>query len=161
MTARKWLAVGAAALAALAVLLLWPQREVPQAEQVRRRVVQLVDAAEHKQLGKVMDGVSERFRSEEGWGKQDLKAVLAAQLLRGEWMRIIMDLQPPTAVSDGEVHVQGRFFFARSEAKELERLAAESVISAWLIDAVFVREEDGEWRVVSARHRRLEGADLL
>ncbi|MCI0569804.1 MAG: hypothetical protein L0Y66_03565 [Myxococcaceae bacterium] len=161
LTPRKLLALGAAVVAGLAVLLLWPGRNVPAEEQVRRRMVQMAAAAEERNLGDVMEGVSDSFRSTEGWGKDDLRRVLAAQLLRGQWVRIFLDVDAPTQVSGDEVAVSARLFFARSDAEDLAHLARESVVDAYAVEGTFRREADGEWRAVQASHRRLGAADLL
>jgi hypothetical protein len=156
------MALGAAAVTGAAVLLLWPTREVPEEEQVRRRVVQMVAAAEKKDVGGMMEGVSEAFRSQQGgWDKPALRGVMVGQVLRGEWVRIISDLEPPTRVAEGEVQVRGRFIFARSQTADLAELARQSTFTAYQIDALFRREADGQWRAVSASHRQLDGSDLL
>ena len=151
------LALAAGAL----VLVLWPSKEPGVAEAIERRVRELAHAAEERDLGDLTDGVSERFRSKQGWGKTEAKRVLAAQVLRGEWLRVfVADLdaqeQSPTRGS-----FRAKLLFARSEAQSLEGLARESVTSAWLLEGVFEREDDGTWRVVEVSQRRLGPTELF
>jgi hypothetical protein len=128
---------------------------------IERRVVEMTRAAERRELGAVLDAVSERFRSGEGWDKQEVKGVVAAQILRGQWVRIFTTDLSITEVSPTRGDFQARFIFGRSQADRLEDLVRESVLSAYLIEGTFEREADGEWRVVSARHRRLGPGELL
>ena len=161
MTPRRILIVLAALAVGGAVVLLWPSEPITPEEEVRRRILQLVHAAEEKDLGEVMDGVSDTFRSDAGWNKAELKRVLAAQVLRGQYVRILPDLRHLTAVNPQEVEVEARFYFARADVARVEELARDSVVSAWLIEATFQKEGDGTWRVVRARHRPLGASELF
>jgi hypothetical protein len=154
--------IGLALLAAGAVLFLWPRQEPGVQDAVTRRIVQLTRGAEEKDVGAVMEGVSERFRHDNGgWDKKGVRGVLTAQVLRGQWVRIFMTNLEVREVSPTQGDFQARFIFGRSQAEKLEDLAAESVLNAWLIEGTFEKEADGEWRVVRAKHSRLEPADLL
>ncbi|HSP77671.1 MAG TPA: hypothetical protein VLQ93_04035 [Myxococcaceae bacterium] len=87
--------------------------------------------------------------------------MLLGQVLRGTWVRIfVRDLQI-TERSPTEGDFQLKIIFGRSEADELEDLARESLLSAYSIQGTFQREEDGEWRVVRAKHRSLSPSELL
>lgn len=150
-----------ALLAAGAVLAFWPQPEPGVTEAITRQVVRMTAAAERKDLAELMEGVSEGFRSGEGWDKRQVKGVLLGQVLRGTWVRIfVRDLQI-TERSPTEGDFQLKIIFGRSEADELEDLARESLLSAYSIQGTFQREEDGEWRVVRAKHRSLSPSELL
>ena len=152
---------GALALAVgVLVLVLWPRTPVRPEELIRHQVISLVASAEHKELSGVMDNVSERFTTPDGWSKQDLKGFLAAQLLGGTWVRIFT-VNLEVAITGGSAaEVSGKFIFGRSEAKQLEQLAKASVMSAYAIDARLEREADGQWRVVWARYQPVEGRNL-
>jgi hypothetical protein len=155
------LGVVLALLAAGAVLALWPQEEPGVKEAITRKVVKMTDAAERKDMAELMDGVSDNFRSGEGWSKQEVKGVLLGQVLRGNWVRLfVRDLQV-TEVSPTRGDVQVKLIFGRSEADQLEQLAKDSVIGAYLIEGTFEKQSDGEWRVVQARHRPLSSTELL
>lgn len=150
-----------ALLAAGAVLALWPQAEPGVKEAITRKVVQMTAAAERKDMAELMEGVSDSFRSGEGWNKQQLKGVLLGQVLRGSWVRVfVRDLQV-TEVNPSRGDVQVKIIFGRSEAEQLEQLAQDSVLSAYLIEGVFEKQEDGEWRVVQAKHRSLSPTELF
>ena len=155
------LGVALALLAAGAVLALWPQEKPGVQEAITRRVVQMTAAAERKDMAELMEGVSERFRASQGWNKQQLKGVLLGQVLQGNWVRVfVRDLQV-TEVDPRRGDVQVKIIFGRSQAEELENLAKDSVLSAYLIEGTFEQEEDGEWRVVQARHRALNATELF
>lgn len=154
--------LGLALLAAGAVLYFWPRPEPGVQEAVTRRIVQLTRSAEEKDVGAVMEGVSERFRSESGgWDKKSVRGVLTAQVLRGQWVRIFMTGLEVREVSPTQGDFQARFIFGRSEAEKLEDLAASSVLNAYMIEGTFEREADGEWRVVRAKHHPVDASDLL
>ncbi len=155
------LGVVLALLAAGAVLALWPREEPGVKEAITRKVVRMTAAAERKDMAELMEGVSDSFRSGEGWNKQQLKGVLLGQVLRGSWVRVfVRDLQV-TEVNPSRGDVQVKIIFGRSEAEQLEQLAQESVLSAYLIEGVFEKQEDGEWRVVQAKHRSLSPTELF
>ena len=138
------------------VYLLWPRSEPTPDEAVRRIVVECTRAAEKKDVAAIMEHVSERFKANEGLGKQEVKQVLAGQLFRGQWVRVFTtDLEVRTT-SPSSVEMTGKFIFGRSDAKELKDLARESVVSSYQIDATFEREPDGEWRAVSARYQQAD-----
>lgn len=149
-----------ALLAAGGVLFFWPQEEPGVKEAITRQVVQMTEAAERKDMAALMEGVSEGFRSGQGWNKQQLKGVLLGQVLQGNWVRVfVRDLQV-TEVNPHRGNVQLKIIFGRSQAEALENLAKESVLGAYLIEGAF-EQEDGEWRVVQARHRSLSPGELL
>ncbi len=152
------------ALALLAgglVLALWPREEPPVQEAITRKIIQMTRAAEKKDVGAVMEGVSERFKSSQGWSKEQVRGVLVAQVLRGQWVRIFYTGLDVTEVSPTQGDFSVKFIFARSEAREVEQLARESVINAWLVEGSFEKEQDGEWRVVTARNRQLDPSELF
>jgi hypothetical protein len=143
------------------VLVLWPHEEPPVTEAITRKIIQMTRAAEKKDVAEVMEGVSERFKAGRGLGKEQVRGLLVAQVLRGQWVRIFHTGLEVTEVSPTRGDFSAKFIFARSEAQELENLARESVIDAWMIEGSFEKEQDGEWRVVEARDRRLNPADLF
>ncbi|OJH39429.1 hypothetical protein [Cystobacter ferrugineus] len=155
------LGVVLALIAAGAVLAFWPQQEPGVKDAITRRVLQMSDAAERKDMADLMDGVAESFRSEQGWDKQQLKSVLLGQVLRGQWVRVFVKDLHVTEVSPSQGDVQVKLIFGRSEADTLENLARDSVLSAYLIDARFDKQADGVWRVVGAKHRSLSPGELF
>ena len=97
LTRSHLLAVVLAVVVAGATYILTHRPPPEPAELVRRKVVQMAAAAEKKDVAFIMDQVSTRFRSEEGWSRDELKAYLVGQLLRGEWIRVFTtDIQTST-----------------------------------------------------------------
>jgi hypothetical protein len=150
-----------ALLAAGAVLAFWPREEPGVKEAITRKVVKMTDAAERKDMAELMEGVSDNFQSGEGWNKQQVKGVLVSQVLRGSWVRVFVKDLNVTEVNPSRGDVQMKIIFGRSEADQLENLAQESVLSAYLIEGTFEKQEDGEWRVIQARHRSLSPTELF
>lgn len=148
-------------LAAGLVLWLWPSPELTVQEAITRKIIAMTRAAEEKDVAGVMEGVSDRFKAGRGLGKDQVKGVLVAQVLRGQWVRIFHTGLEVTEVSPTRGDFAVRFIFARSEAKELDQLAKESVVDAWGVEGSFEKEPDGEWRVVEARDRRLDPRELF
>ena len=147
------LAVGGATYA------LWPRAEDSPEERIRRQVEEMAGAAEERDVGGILEHVSEKFRGEQGMGRDELRGYLAGQVLRGEWVRVLpMDLEVTLAGEDG-ADFSGKFVLARSEGDMAEQARAGSV-TAYLITGQ-LRREDGEWRFVSARHRPIDAADLF
>lgn len=161
MTPRRILWVLLALVVGVGVVLLWPEAPLSPEEQVRRQIVQMSGAARERQVGDVMDAVSESFRSDTGgWDKQTLRSVVTGHLLRGQYLRLFTDVRDLDAVAPTRVEAEVNLYFARSDADQLEQLAAQSVVSAWKIRATFEREE-GDWRVTRASHQRLESLELF
>ena len=161
MTPRRILWVLLALAVGVSVVLLWPEEPLSAEEQVRRRIVQMSGAARERDVGGVMEGISESFRSDTGgWDQRSLRAMVAGHLLRGQYLRIFTDVRDLDAVDPSRVEAEVNLYFARSDAEALEQLAAQSVVSAWKIRATF-GQEDGDWRVIRASHQRLESLELF
>ncbi|MFY0530073.1 hypothetical protein ACN28I_45215 [Archangium gephyra] len=155
------LGVVLALLAAGAVLFFWPREEPGVKEAITRKVVQMTDAAERKDMAELMEGVAENFQTGEGWDKQQVKGVLLGQVLRGNWVRIFVKDLNVTEVNPSRGDVQLKIIFGRSQTDQLETLAQESVLSAYLIEGTFEKQDDGEWRIVQAKHRTLSPTELF
>lgn len=148
------------AAAAVVVVLLWPKgAQMSSEELIRQKVIKMARAAEKKDLGYVMDQVSERFDFE-GGGKRDLHQFLAAQILRGNWLRVFVVDMAVTMTSPTTATFSGKFIFGRSKATTLKDLAKESEISSYLIEAKLEKERD-DWKFITARHRPIDPAEFL
>lgn len=160
--ARSKLVAGAAiAVAAALTFALWPRSSSANVEElIRHKVVKMARAAEEKDLGYIMDQVSDRFTSAEGWHKADLRAVLAGQVLRGNWLRVFPADLKIFVTSSTTATFSGKFIFGRSTATNLKDLARESGMSSYAIDAKLEKEGD-EWRFVSASHREISPSEFL
>lgn len=155
MNSRRLIPIFLALVAAGAVLLFWPAEHLGPEEEVRRTVVSMTREAEEKNLSGVMDHIAESFHHTRGWGRDELKGFLAAQILRGTWMRIFVEDLETELVSPTEVKFSGRFLFGRSEADTPEKLAADTSLARYRIEGTFVKEADGVWRATSASHSSL------
>lgn len=138
---------------ALGAYLLLPRGERPVEEQIRIAVLQMRDAAQKRDLGALVEKIADDFRTDEGLDKQALKGVLAAQLLRGQWVRVFEVDVRISATSDSAGEVSGSWIFARSDAEDLRKLAAESVLGSYRIDARLERRGD-DWLVTWARYEQ-------
>ncbi len=150
--------VGVGVAAALA---FWPGRKTPPQEIIQRNVLSMARSAEQRDLGEVMEHVSDAFRGPSQMGKDDLRRLLASQILRGTWVKVfVRDLQVDLE-SDTRARFRGRFVFGRSEGETLEELAKDSRIQAYEIDGDVVLEDDGEWRFVTGAYRTIPVGQLL
>ncbi|RKH51212.1 hypothetical protein D7X55_12630 [Corallococcus sp. AB049A] len=161
LTRARVLSGMAAVIAAALVLFFWPREEPGVKDAVTRQIIAMSRAAEDKDVGGVMERVSERFKTTDGWSKQDVHRILAAQVLRGQWVRVFTTDIDVHEVSPTQGEFQARFIFGRSQAEKLEDLAKDSVLNAYAIEGTFEKEADGEWRVVKAKQRRLDPSELL
>jgi hypothetical protein len=157
----KVIAVGLALATALLTFVLWPKSPQSTEDILKQKAVQMARAAEKKELSFILEQVSDRFRSAEGWDKDSLKGVLAAQILRGNWVRVFPVGLDVKVHSSTEAELLGTFVFGRSEATDVRDLPKDSVLNAYAIETQAVREPDGEWRFVSAKHRMVDASDLF
>jgi hypothetical protein len=157
---RRWVLALAAALAGLLIWILWPRGPVTPEERIRRQVIDMARAAEHRDLSFIMEQVSPRFRSHEGWDRDEVKSVLASEILRGQWVRVfVVDFQV-TVDTPRHAQMKGKFWLGRSDAKTLKELAAQSQVQGYEIDGE-LELEDGDWRFVSASHQPLDPSQFL
>jgi len=135
-------AIGVAAVAA--AVGLWALRrgsDSPEG-QVRAAAEAMAAAARNHDPGGVLEHVSERFQSPEVGGKQELRAYLLAQLLRGGVVEArLVETQVEVRSAD-EARLTGRLLMGQTGGGlDLGQRA---------LDATFVKE-DGTWRVLQAR----------
>lgn len=150
------IALGVLVVAAVGVAVFWPRPPPSPEDVIREKVVLMADAAGRKDLGFVMDQFSDRFHGTTGpLTKHELKQFLAAQILRGRWVRVFIRQMEPHQTSADEAAFTGKFIFGRSTADKLEDLVQRSDIEGYEVDATFEREQDGEWRIVSGSYRRI------
>jgi hypothetical protein len=162
VTRSKWIGVGVAAATAAATLFLWPKREETPEEHIQRKVVRMADAAEKKDIGAIMEQISTEFRGTDPVAtREDLERLLAVQILGGNWVRVFVREMEVTVTSPSEAVFRGKFIFGRSTADTLERLAAQSRIQAYQVDAQLRKEADGEWRFYSGGYRAIPPGELF
>lgn len=161
MTRGRLLAAVIAVAAAGLTYALVSGKELPAEEVIRRKAIAMADAAEKKDVGFIMKQVSERFRADSGLSRDEVKGFLAAQLLRGEWVRVFTANVEVTLTSASTADFRGTYVLARSQAKLLKDLARESVVGSYEITGKVERESDGEWRFVSAGWKEADPGSLL
>jgi hypothetical protein len=158
----KWLGILVAVSAAVAVLLVWRLRERSPEQLIEEKVLNMAAAAEKKDLGYIMDQVSGRFRaSSPPLSRDDLRQLLGAEFLRGQWIRVFVRDMSVQLESPTGARFRGKFILGTSTAESLQKLAAESRIQAWEIDAGLEKESDDEWRFVSGSFWRIPAGQLF
>jgi hypothetical protein len=150
------------ALAAAAVgawLLLGRAPPPTDRELIRRLVDDAARAATERRVSDAVEPVSESFRAE-GLGKTDVKRIVAAHVLAGEWASV--------SVTDARIEVQGDrataivdTLMARASGtgKSLADLLPGDA-ALYRFDCGLAREPDG-WRVVTGTWRRITVAEAL
>jgi hypothetical protein len=134
-------------------------REAPSDEdRIRALFEQAAKAVEEKRPGDAMAAVSERFQGE-GMGHRELRQFITYQALRGSWNAVL-----PVAA---RVKVTGDRAEAVVDAALVRGGKGEGIVArlpeagdTWRIDASLERENGG-WKVVSARWRRITAAEGL
>ena len=155
------LAVVVAALAGVAVFALWPRQEVTPEDVIRAKVDQMVDAAERRDVSFIVEQLAEDFRSRGGGGRDQVRGILVAQLLRGQAVRVFpVDIEV-TLEDDSTADFSGKFVFARQDAQDLGAAVAAGGVTAYRIDGKLRRGADGEWRFVSADHSQVPASELF
>lgn len=162
----RWIGIAAIGVVAAAVvvvlLLVAARREHPPEELIQQKVIQMAAHAEKKDLGAIMEEISADFRgTRPPLARDELRQLLAAQILRGNWVRVFIREMEVTVTSPTEAAFRGKFVFGRSEADTLEKLASESQIQAYQVDAALRKEADGEWRFVSGGYRVIPPGELF
>jgi hypothetical protein len=153
---------GIVVVAAVVVLLVGPRREHPPEELIQHKVVQMAANAEKKDLGAIMEEISADFRGNRPvLTREELRQLLAVQILRGNWVRVFIRDTEVTVTSPTEAAFRGKFIFGRSDADTLEKLVAETQIQAYQVDAELRKEADGEWRFISGGYRVIPPGELF
>jgi len=130
----------------VAVWMLRPAPRSPEA-QVRATVDAMTKAAREHDAAGVLDHISERFQSPELGGKNELRAYLLGELLRGGVVEARLIETKVEVRSPDEARLTGRLLMGQTGGGlDLGQRA---------LDATFVNE-DGTWRVVQARVRPVD-----
>lgn len=149
-----WALVAAVAVAGVWSTFLRPPP--PPEELVTQQVVEIARSAEQRKVGPILEKVSSTFHTDTGLGKDELRGILAREVVGGQWVRVFVTEIDPHLVAPDRVEVTARFVFGRSDAKQLKDLARESVLSAYEVTATSQHEADGQWRFVEAKYRQLD-----
>lgn len=147
-----------ALVAAGAVLYLWPRGPKNPEDQIRKLVAECVEAANKKDISSIMDHVAEEFVGPQASRKQEVKQILAMQLLRNQEVAVI--LNPTLSVtlkSNDAGSMVGYFVFARTMVANADDLNKQTGVAAvYKIDADLERR-DGKWIFTGAQYQRVNG----
>jgi hypothetical protein len=161
VTRRDLVAAAVAACAGAAVYLSWERGPPPGPEAlIRRHIVEVARAAEARDVGAIMERISPDFSAPDFGDRDALRGLLAALLLRGEWVRAWpVDVQVALP-QHRSAHVNLRVVLGRSTSARVEDLGKDTALSAYRMELEW-RLEGEAWRVVSASARELSPTELL
>ena len=132
------------------VLGLWPRGPKDPEAQVRKLVAEIVAGVEGRDLGPLSDSIATTFKGPQNTGKQEVKQLIAFQVLRNaETVAVFNPSLDVTVRSNDDADISGTFIFTRS--KELK---PETVAAAYQVDASLERQ-GGEWRFISASYKQI------
>jgi len=126
----------------------WPAEPGSPEDEVRALVGEAIAAAEARDPARLVVALADDFQGPSGASRQDVKRLIAAQLLHQSDRLVVLNpslevgLSSPTAAT-----FSGRFIFARGSAEE----PAEA--SSYLIDATLERRGD-RWLITRATWAR-------
>ena len=156
------LGVVVALAAGAAVLLLWPKEQLSPEQLIERKVLLMAEAAEKKDLGFVMDQISERFKGTSyALTKDTLKQLLAGFMMQGAWVKVFVRDQEVELTGARSAKYAGKFIFGRAPSDSIETLAAQSHVQAYRITGTLEQEEDGEWRFVTGGYEVLPPGQIF
>ena len=158
---RRAILIAAAALAAALALgvVLWRSRPAPtDAERIRALFEKAARAVEEKRVGEAVEAVSERFRGD-GLDKRGVKQVIAAHVLRGEWVSVSVSWMQVRVGGDSAEAVVNVVLARSGKGARLADLLPANA-AAYRFDFRLEREE-GEWRVVGAERRPISLAEAV
>ncbi len=149
------LLAGAAAWAVLRRMLATPPSDE---ELIHNLFLEAARAVEEKRVGDAVEAVSERF-SGDGLSKREVKQLIAAQVLRGEWVSVTVAGQRVRVAGDSASAVVDVVMARSGKGKAVRDLLPQEA-TANRIEARLEREE-GSWRVVAATRRPISLAQAL
>lgn len=154
-----------AAIAGLALLgagIVWRVLSRPEPtdeERIRALFLASARAAEEKRAGDAVAPLSERFRSEGGWDRSEVKRAIAGAALRGAWVAVSVAGDRIEVEGDGARAALHVVAVRSGKGMALAELLPRDA-TALRIDARLLREGD-EWRVVGAAWREIPLAQAL
>lgn len=156
------IAAGLTVALGLVVIVAWialrGEDDDPEA-QIRATLQRAVEAVERKDLGGVMEVVSERFESGE-LTRDRVKGILFMQLQRNDWGRVFLTDTAVELIQDDHAEVKTAAVLAGGERVEALRDVAPARASVYRFELELRKEED-EWRVTSAQYRRARWDELI
>lgn len=150
----RTIALAVAAIAVLLTLVLWPKAALTDEDQIRALVASCVRAAEDKELSVITDAMTDDFAGPSGAGRDDVKRLIAFQVLRDKESVAVFNPSLTVDVTGPDTAtVLGKFVFARSKAKSFDQLPEGSVVNAYEITAG-LKKLDGKWRFSTATYKQ-------
>lgn len=144
-----------ALVAAGLTLWLWPRAPKDPEAEVRALVASIVKGVEERKLGPLADALSDRFKGPGGANAQEVKQLVAGQVLRNRETVAVFNPSLSVSVTGAEdADLDGTFVFARTKAASAEALEPGAVASAYRITAKLDRTE-GEWKFISATYEQI------
>ncbi|MBX5482531.1 MAG: hypothetical protein IRZ16_11945 [Myxococcaceae bacterium] len=149
-------------VAAIALVVLWPKPKLSDEDRIRHQVIQMADAVRRKDTAEIMSHISERFRgSGQVATRDDLKRLLAAQLVTGRWTRVFIKSMDPQVTSPDQATFTGKFIFTDAPTDRPEEIPSKGRIEAYELEGTLEKEADGEWRFVTGRYRTIPPGELF
>ncbi len=145
---RRVIALGLAAVAVIAVLVLWPKAPQDPEDQIRALIASCVEGVEKHSVSALSDAIADDFRGPEGLDAREVRQVVAGQVLRDrETVAVFNPTLDVTMKSAGAAEFSGIFLFSRTRD-----MKPESIGSAYRIEGKLERR-DGAWKIVSASYK--------
>jgi hypothetical protein len=153
MTPRRRAALVAAAAIALAAGFVALRRaRTPDEQRIRDAIAAVERACEEKDLGGVLERVSERYRDGDGLGKRELRGFLFAQFIGAKEGIGVARLGPTEVEMHGPSAATARFRAAISTGGGIATAVRGE---RWDFEVDFAKE-GGDWLVISHRRRPAE-----
>ena len=154
------LVIAVAAAIALATSLWWMLADDDPKAEIRAVIDRTVEAAENKEIGTILDAVSEDF-SGHGLDRRELRRMIFALIHRSQWRRIFVtgtdiELQggDRARVTTGALMTRG------NDVKTIEQAALQTRTDTLRFDLGF-KKEDGQWRVYRLNYKRVAPHEIL
>jgi hypothetical protein len=145
-TPPPWLALTAAAV----ILLPACSRKPTDEAQIRAVFADAVHAAEEKQVGEVMRGVSERFQGD-GLDKRGVRQLVTFHVLRGSWVALTISGEQVSVHGDAADAVVDLVMVRSGKGRALaELLPQQATVHRFTMT---LEREDDDWRVTNASWR--------
>ncbi|MEE2901870.1 MAG: hypothetical protein VYC39_06045 [Myxococcota bacterium] len=124
--------------------------------QITKMFQQSVTSANKKDLGGLMENVSEKFIGPYTMSKKDAKRYIVAQLYRKQWHRVFLYEAKIDVRSDNEANADIRIAIARGDKIEaLKDLTNKADYDAFQLKIDLVKE-DSRWLVIKAQHQIID-----
>jgi hypothetical protein len=143
---------------AVAAWLAWPRQPLSDEERVREVIARVARRAGAKEVGGMLEDVSERYRGEPG-DKATLRQMLFTYLRRSDWVSAV-PARLQVQVAGDRARAAFVALLVRRPAKGEEDVRPEELAGSFAFEVDFEREGD-RWRAVDARRREAGAAEWL